>query len=335
MTKLSKQTKDLLIADAKCGFSLGKLASKYGISRGAVQKIKKLENIKEKNFSIGRPRILTCADQRLIVRKIKDGTYETATDVVKNNVDINVSPQTIRRVLRRGGLKAVTKVKKPFLSKRYKQLRFQFAVAHKDWTSQDWYKVIFSDETKVNRFWSDGRKWCWKNPGAVVDDRNVQGTAKFGGGSLMVWGCITAEGPGYLTRIDGNMDAQLYCDILGDELLNTCEYYGLDTDKIIFQQDNDPKHTSKKAKDWFLNNNIDVLSWPPQSPDINPIENIWSSLKLKLNRYENLPSGILELWDRVSKEWNDISKTECRNVIESMPKRIRALLKAKGAYTNY
>ncbi|MCV6009278.1 transposase, partial [Enterococcus faecalis] len=68
------------------------------------------------------------------------------------------------------------------------------------------------------------------------------------------------------------MNAQLYCDILEENLLTTIEKLDLDRENLIFQQDNDPKHTSKKARKWFEDAEITVLKWPPQSPDLNPIE---------------------------------------------------------------
>jgi len=76
----------------------------------------------------------------------------------------------------------------------------------------------------------------------------VEGTYKFGGGSVMIWGCMTWEGVGYATKIDGRMDSDLYLQILEDELLNTLQYHGLNPSDIIFQQDNDPKHTSKRPR---------------------------------------------------------------------------------------
>ena len=63
----------------------------------------------------------------------------------------------------------------------------------------------------------------------------------------MVWGCMTWDGVGMACRIDGKMDADLYCQILDDELQGTLDYYDKTPSDIIFQQDNDPKHTSKKA----------------------------------------------------------------------------------------
>ena len=91
-----------------------------------------------------------------------------------------------------------------------------FAVRYQHWTVDDWKRVIWPDETKVNRIGSDGRKWTWKKPGSALTDRHVEGTLKFGGGSLMMWGCMTAQGVGYACRIDGKMNAELYVNILED-----------------------------------------------------------------------------------------------------------------------
>jgi hypothetical protein len=77
------------------------------------------------------------------------------------------------------------------------------------------------------------------------------------------------------------------------------------------------------------------MDWPAQSPDLNPIEHLWRHLKRKLAEHEIPRKGILELWDRVEVEWNKIPPEVCQNLIESMPRRIEAVIKAKGGYTKY
>ena len=104
---------------------------------------------------------------------------------------------------------------------------------------------------------------------------------------------------------------------------------------FVFQQDSDPKHTSRLARDWFTNNNVSVIDWPPQPPDMNAIEHLWHSLKKQLWTHEEPPKVIHELWERVQDEWLKIPVETCRNLISSMPSRIQALLKAKGGYTKY
>ncbi len=142
----------------------------------------------------------------------------------------------------------MVKKKWSMLSRKHRKDRMDFAISHKEWTLEDWKRVVWSDETKVNRLGSDGRKWVWKRVGEPLSDRLVQVTKKFGGGSVMVWGCMTWDGVGMACKIDGRMDGELYCQILDDELQGTLAYYHKSPAHILFQQDNDPKHTSKRAQ---------------------------------------------------------------------------------------
>ena len=89
----------------------------------------------------------------------------------------------------------------------------------------DWKGVIWSDETKINKLWSDRRKCVWKKPREVLNGRLIEPTLKFGGGSLMMWGCFTWDRVGYGCKIDGKMDIDLYCQILKDYLPKIMEYY--------------------------------------------------------------------------------------------------------------
>jgi hypothetical protein len=286
----------------------------------------------------GRPAKLSDRNVQHAIRLIHTGKAETAVEVTKSLQDIiNVplSAETTRRHLKKAGMKAVVKTQKPYLKAKHRKDRLEYAMRHKDWTVEDWKRVVWSDETKINRLGSDGRKWAWKRAGEGLSDRLVTGTVKFGGGSVMVWGCMFWEGPGMACRIEGTMDKELYVSILEDELKGSLKQFKKKVPDIIFQQDNDPKHTSKLAQEWFQKNKFTCMQWPAQSPDLNPLEHLWSHLKRKLEGYEKPPSGILELWERIEKEWEAIEPEVCQNLIESMPRRVQAVIKAKGGNTKY
>ena len=77
------------------------------------------------------------------------------------------------------------------------------------------------------------------------------------------------------------------------------------------------------------------MVWPPQSADLNLIEHLWHHLKTRLGDYERPASGTAEFWERVQKEWEAIAASVCQNLIASMPRRVQAVLQAKGGYTKY
>ncbi len=105
-----------------------------------------------------------------------------------------------------------------------------------------WNHVLWSDETKINLFGSDGIKRVWRQSGEEYKDKCVLPTVKHGGGSVMVWGCMSAAGTGELQFIEGSMNANTYFDILKQSLIPSLRRLGR---RAVFQHDNNPKHTSK------------------------------------------------------------------------------------------
>ncbi|KAG8843994.1 hypothetical protein FRC20_003666 [Serendipita sp. 405] len=262
------------------------------------------------------------------------GRVDTAPEA-KRLLGLEVSNQTVHNALRAAGLRACVKAKKPALQISHRRCRLDFAITHRHWTMDDWSRVIFSDETKINHMGSDGRRYCYKMPGEELSKRTVQPTVKHGGGSTMVWGGMSVKGVGKMCVIDGIMDAQKYIKILDQNLLAmACDHWML-RGGFIFQQDGDPKHTSATARNWFEDNQINVLKWPAQSPDLNPIEHLWDHLKRRLNSYENHPTSIHELEHRIKKEWNSIDPEVCQKLIASIPERLEAVIRAKGGNTKY
>jgi transposase len=334
MRALSLDTQYSIISLLRDGKSCRTIAQKLGISRTSVSRLRLSLDIPLPITKNGRPRKLTQWDSRYLRRQILSGVADNAAQL-KRKLQLPVSTQTVRNTLKRAGLRSHVKKKRPLLSRAHRKARLVFALRHQHWTVEDWARVIYSDETKINRLGSDGRVWGWKREGTGLEDRDVVGTVKFGGGSVMLWGCMTISGPGYMTQVDGRMDAKQYVDILDQNLLRSARDTGFSGSDFIFQQDNDPKHTSKLAKSWFSRHSIEVLRWPAQSPDLNPIEHLWTSLKLKLNGYSTDPKSIHELWARIDHEWNLLPPDFCYTLIASMPARVKAVIKAKGGNTKY
>ena len=111
-----------------------------------------------------------------------------------------------------------------------------------------WCKVLHSNESKFNLFGSDGKSYCCRRVVEAPHEWNVKKTVKHGRGSIMVWGYISWKGPRHLHRVEGYMDAKQYTRILSESFLGSFHNYKVQPRNTYFQQDNDPKHTSKLEK---------------------------------------------------------------------------------------
>ncbi len=102
---------------------------------------------------------------------------------------------------------------------------------------------------------------------------------------------------------------------------------------FIFQQDLAPAHTAKGTKSWFNDHGVTVLDWPANSPDLNPIENLWSIVKRKMR--DTRPNNADDLKAAIKETWASIPPQQCHKLSTSMPRRIEAVIKAKGVPTKY
>ena len=244
-----------------------------------------------------------------------------------------ISRRTVNRRLQEAGLQAYRPRKKPRLTVKMKEDRLRWAREHQNWTTEDWERVVFSDESTIAVL-DDRVQTVRRRPGEEFLPECLKKTVKFPT-KIMVWGAISIFGPSRLHIVNGTMDSIQYTQVMEKRLKPQIRDWFEDGEKCIFQQDSAPCHVSKLSMSWFQQNHIQVLKWPGNSPDMNPIENLWELLKDEI--HEVPITNKVDLIERLIKVWfhSETIANQCENMISSMPRRIEALIKARGGQTKY
>lgn len=285
----------------------------------------------EKAETRGRKRKTSSVDDRRIVRYSKRLPFASSNEI-KNELKLSVSSVTIRRRLIENNLFARSPRKVPLLTKTHVDARIKFAQQHVNWTIEKWRNILWTDESKIVLFGGTGSRQFVRRPhNTEYQPQFTRKTVKHGGAKVMIWGSFSYNGVGPIHQIKGIMDQRMYAEILNEVMLPYAEENM--PLKWVYQQDNDPKHTSKLVKEWFRVNKVDVMPWPAQSPDLNPIENLWADVKQKVS--EKKPSNVEALWNTVRDAWQQIPLKRCQDLIDSMPRRCAAVIKNKGYSTKY
>ena len=147
---------------------------------------------------------------------------------------------------------------------------------------------------------------------------------------LHIWGCFSSKGFGEIFMFTQNLNSDLLCTIYERALLPSAEIW---FDDWILQEDNDPKHMAKKSQKWKVEHNVHRMPWPAQSPDLNPIENVWKVLKGQLRHYH--PRTLIGLKRCVSDIWRQFSIEYAKNLVNSMSSRLQACISSNGGFTPY
>ena len=235
---------------------------------------------------------------------------EIKTDL--EGAGINVSKDTISRALYHTGFHSRSPRKVPLLKTKYVKDQLKFVKTYEKKGMQFWEKVIWLDETKVELFGRNTATSVWQKNGTGFKKHNTISTVKFGCGSIMIWGCFSSKGTGELQVIHGKMNGSIYREILEKNLQKSATSSGHGWN-FVLQYDNDPKHTTKLTKEWFENNGISTLNWPCQFPDLNPIENLWNTLNVKVHK-QNL-QNIKQLEELCKEELGKVTLDQCGKLV--------------------
>jgi len=291
----------------------------------------------------GRPLSITPRAARILLRQLRSEPKITWRQL-KTNTGIDLDARTLNATLRAHGISHWLALKRPKLTPEAARLRLRWAKRHENWTVDQWRKVIWSDEASVARGSGKTREWVFGTRKQKWDRDKVMEIPNGKTFSIMVWGAFWGSGRSDLYLLDRDFESKKhgysavsYIQILDHNLSGIWE------PGLVFMQDNAPIHRARKSKLWFQENGIEVMEWPPYSPDLNPIENLWALLKKEAYKvYPDLDSlkgkgdeAETQLFQILQMAWANLREEVIEGLISSMPDRCAAVIIAKGWHTKY
>ena len=332
----SDYTKQRILSLRWRGFRIsdiaGYLALEDGIQttkQGIRQFLKRYELSKsiERKPGSGLPPKLTPSLQKVIEDAMRNDDETTATKLqaMFASKGIYVSLATIVRNRVELGWTYRGSAYCQLIRQQNKEKRLAWARSHID---DDFENVIWTDETTVQI--ETHKRYCYRKEGEKphLKPRPKHPT------KVHVWAGISKKGATKVCIFEGIMAAPLYCEILEKTLLPFIEQTFPPPSVHRFMQDNDPKHTSRAAQEFFSRSNINWWRTPPESPDMNPIENLWHELKEFIRR-ETKPKNKDELIQGILTFWDTVNIWKCIRYIDHLKKVIPKAIEVRGEPTGY
>lgn len=225
--------------------------------------------------------------------------------------------------------------RKPRLTDEHRRKRLEFAEMYLERDSEFWSTVVFSDETM---FSTEGQaaRHCYRPKGQRYNEIYIQTNEHHRRINRGMWGWISSFGPGELTQIEGRSTGEQYLEILEQILIPSVRAYLVPPgEPFHFVQDNAPTHTSRIVKEWFQDHeDIILIKLPPNSPDLNPIENVWA--EMKKDQQGPLRRNERSLIEHYTDRWEQIKTGDlCKMVIGSMNSRLQQVIDANGGHIPY
>ena len=332
MVRLSQLDRGRAIALILQGRSQRDVAQQFGVHESTisrlVQRLRATGRLTDRPRS-GRPRVTTQRQDRRVRLIHLRNRLRTATETAREVIGTHgrrVCPRTVRNRLREFDLRP----RRPYAQATSTPHAMAGAHAPNRFRLADWRRVMFRDESRFSLQQSDRRQRVYRRLGERYSDACVLEVDRFGGGgSVMVWGGISHGVKTPLVVIQGNLTAVRYRDqVLMPHVLPLVNAHN-----FTFQHDNARPHVARVCRDFLNQNNVQVLDWPPYSPDLNPIEHLWDALDRRVRKRVNVPNNVAQLQLALIQEWNDIPQRTIGNLVGSMVRRVRAATAARSGHT--
>lgn len=337
MPRLTENDRWRAIGMLQSGTPQTQVARRFNVHRNTIWNLwrrhQQTNHVRDRPRS-GRPPVTTRRQDNWIRQTHLRHRFQPATTTAATIPGLRrISSQTVRRRLRRYGIIARRPARRPILTLQHRQRRLQWARQHLRWDQRQWNHVLFTDESRFSLNRADGRVRVYRRRGERFADNTVMEADRFGGGSVMVWGGITATQKTNLIIIAGNLTGQRYRDeILQPAVIPFLRQHG---PGVTLQQDNARPHTARIVQHFLAQNNVDVLPWPAKSPDMSPIEHVWDEMERRLRRSPNPPVTLQQLQQRLRDIWNNIPQRCHTRLVNSMRRRCVACINAAGGHTRY
>ncbi|XP_045471832.1 uncharacterized protein LOC123678722 [Harmonia axyridis] len=278
----------------------------------------------------GRGRCTTAIQDRFLVLTARRQPTITAPELdmeFQRAHNLTIGRDTVRNRLHEADLHSRRPIRCPPLSRGNRAARLNWCREFQNWGVNEWSTILFTDESRFGYHPDSRRIRLWRRSGNLERLRHVQEVHRYRGGTIMVWGGISIGRRTELVFPDGFLRAQQYLEnILQPIVQPYAEAVG---ENFHLMHDNARPHTARIVTQWLDNEGIDVLQWPTQSPDLNPIEHVWNMLQRRITPNMGNVQNVLEFRELLTAEWTNLNQEDLNNLILSMNRRCRA----KGSAT--
>ena len=284
----------------------------------------------------GLPRKTTPRQDRALLRMVRQDRFLSAralTARMRNLYGMRAGRTTVNNRLLSRGYRAYRPTTKPLLTANHRRLRLELAQRWRNLTVAHWQHVIFGDESRFQLYLVDGRLRVRRLPGERFRPGCQAHRVQAGGGSVHVWGAFHNSAKSPLVLPDGYLTGVLYRGILQNTIVPFARHYF--GDNYRYQDDNATPHRARVVLDFLQLGNVTKMEQPPRSPDCNPIEHLWDELGRAISSMDNPPQNLDELRQALLDKWAQIPVQRLQRLVASMPRRLAAIIAARGGNTRY